>query len=197
MEIILEILSSGIEIFIKTMGMAVKFFIAFLFIAISIFLYKYYLILNKPIPKKILKSIFKGKKVIEEKVDKRIIKHNKNEYLTTENERKFFYALKKAIGEDYLIHCQTSLIAIVEPIEYKDKSRAWSKRVDFVITDNKTKIIAVIELDDSSHNKANRIKRDKYVNNALEPHHPLIRFNTEKFYKPEKIAEILAFHITK
>jgi hypothetical protein len=119
------------------------------------------------------------------------IKHKKQEYLATENERKLFFALKKALKDKYLIHCQTSLIAIVDPINFKDKSRAYSKRMDFVITDTTTKILAVIELDDSSHNQPKRIKRDKYVNEALKPHHPLIRMPTEKFYNPEKIADIL------
>lgn len=119
------------------------------------------------------------------------IKHKKQEYLATKNERKFLFALQKALKDKCLIHCQTSLIAIVEPVNFKDKSRAYSRRMDFVITDTATKILAVIELDDSSHNQPKRIKRDKYVNAALKPHHPLIRIPIDKFYSPEKIADIL------
>ena len=119
------------------------------------------------------------------------IKHKKQEYLATENEKKLLFALQKVLNGKYLIHCQTSLIAIVDPVNFKDKSRAYSKRMDFVITDTATKILAVIELDDSSHNQPKRIKRDKYVNEALKPHHPLIRIPTSKFYCPEKIADIL------
>ncbi|SMN02476.1 hypothetical protein SPONN_1157 [uncultured Candidatus Thioglobus sp.] len=119
------------------------------------------------------------------------IQHKKQEYLATENEKKLLFALQKALKGRYLIHCQTSLIAIVDPVNFKDKSRAYSKRMDFVITDAATKILAVIELDDASHNQPKRIKRDKYVNAALKPHHPLIRIPTEKFYSPEKMADIL------
>ena len=77
-----------------------------------------------------------------------VIKHKKQEYLATENEKKFLFALQKVLKNKYLIHCQTSLIAIVDPVNFKDKSRAYSKRMDFVITDTTTKILAVIELDE-------------------------------------------------
>lgn len=118
------------------------------------------------------------------------IAHDKKEYLTTENERKLFFALRKALDEKYLIHCQTSLIALVDPVEYKYKSKAWSRRMDYVITDTATKVICVIELDDSTHKQQKRIERDLYVNDALKGRHTLIRLETQKFYKPEELAEL-------
>lgn len=120
--------------------------------------------------------------------------HRKREYLTTANERKLFYALQRALNNDYLIHCQTSLIALVEPLHFKDRPRAWSRRVDFVITDKTSKILAVIELDDASHRHPKRIARDQYVNYALNNRHPLIRIATKNFYQPEQVAEALATH---
>lgn len=117
------------------------------------------------------------------------IEHKKHEHLTTDNERKLFFALRKALSAKYLIHCQTSLIALVEPVEFRYKSKAWSKRVDFVITDTATKVIGVIELDDSTHKQKKRIERDKYVNNAFEDKHPLIRLPTKKFYEPKELAK--------
>lgn len=125
----------------------------------------------------------------ENKVKDEIV-HRKVEYLATENERKLFYALRKSLNEKYLVHCQTSLIALVDPIEYKYKSKAWSKRMDFVITDTATKILCVIELDDASHKQKKRMKRDEYVNSALENNHVLIRLQTQNFYEPEKLAEL-------
>jgi len=119
------------------------------------------------------------------------IAHRKKDYLATRNEQKLYFALQKALDKKYVVHCQTSLIALVEPVEYKHRKRAWSKRMDYVITDTATKIVAVIELDDASHSNAKRIARDDYVNDALQNHHPLIRIPTMPFYKPELIAEIL------
>lgn len=119
------------------------------------------------------------------------IEHKKKYHLATKNEQKLFFALQKVLDKKYIVHCQTSLIALVEPIERKHKGKAWSKRMDFVITDKATKILAVIELDDSSHNLPKRIERDKYVNHALDSNHPLIRIPSENFYTPEKIADLL------
>lgn len=119
------------------------------------------------------------------------IKHRKKEHLTTINERKLYFALQKALDSKYVIHSQVSLIALVEPYEFKDKSKSWAKRMDFVITDTATKILAVIELDDSSHYTEKRVKRDAYVNDALAGHHPLIRLPTQKFYDPKEIASVL------
>lgn len=124
-------------------------------------------------------------------IDNASIKHYKKEYLATKNEQKLYFALQKALSDKYHVHCQTSLISIVEPIEFKHKKRAYSKRMGFVITDTSTKIVAVIELDDSTHSQPKRIARDNYVNEALKPHHPLIRIPTTSFYKPEDIAELL------
>ncbi len=120
-----------------------------------------------------------------------LVDHKKIDYLATENERKLCFSLQKALTDKYMIHSQVPLFSLVKPIDYKHNSKSWAKRVDFVITDTATKVIAVIELDDSTHNQKKRIERDNYVNYALKGHHPLIRVNTEKFYAPEKIAELL------
>jgi len=120
-----------------------------------------------------------------------LVDHKKKTHLTTDNERKLYFALQKALSTQYMIHCQVPLIVLAEP-PYQHRSKSWAKRLDFVITDTATKIIAVIELDDASHEKKDRVERDNYVNYALKGHHPLIRLPTEKFYAPEKIAEILA-----
>ena len=120
-----------------------------------------------------------------------LVDHKKKEYLATENERKLYFSLQKALTETYIIHSQIPLISLVTPIDYRHNSKSWAKRVDFVITDKATKILAVIELDDSTHNQKKRIERDNYVNYALKGHHPLIRINTEKFYDPKKIARLL------
>ncbi len=130
----------------------------------------------------------------KDKVDYNSIVHDKKSSLTTPNEKKLFFVLRKVLGDKYLIHCQTSVIALVEPQEKKHKARAWTKRVDFVITDLATNILAVIELDDASHQLERRQERDAYVNAAINPHHPLIRIPTSRFYEPVKVAELLESH---
>ncbi|ROV58307.1 DUF2726 domain-containing protein [Vibrio ponticus] len=123
------------------------------------------------------------------------VPHKKFEYLTTENERKFHSALRLALPNRYMIHCQTSLMALVQPIDRKNCSRTWAKRMDFVITDNDTKVIAVIELDDKSHQREKRQKRDEYVNGALSGNHKLIRFQAKRDYDVNEIATVLDFEL--
>ncbi|MCG6348463.1 DUF2726 domain-containing protein [Vibrio fluvialis] len=119
------------------------------------------------------------------------VEHNKQSHLATENERKLRFALQKALPSDYIIHSQVSLMALVTPVNFKHNSRTWAKRMDFVITDKATKVLAVIELDDSTHNWKKRQERDLYVNEALEGHHKLVRFSTKRFYEPSEIAKVL------
>ena len=42
-----------------------------------------------------------------------------------------------------------------------------SKHVDFVITDKDARIKAIVELDDNSHNKPDRMERDNFVDEVL------------------------------
>jgi len=56
----------------------------------------------------------------------------------------------------------------------------WAKRMDYVITDRDSKVLLVIELDDKSHDRNDRKKRDKFVNKTLSGKHPLLRISTEK-----------------
>ncbi|WP_367989847.1 DUF2726 domain-containing protein [Vibrio sp. NTOU-M3] len=117
--------------------------------------------------------------------------HKRSEYLTTNNERRFHAALKQAVPADYCIHCQVSLMALVQPVDRKHNSRTWAKRMDFVITDSDTRIVAVIELDDRTHNWESRKKRDAYVNDVLSKHHRLVRFQSQRTYDPEHIRHVL------
>ncbi len=161
------------------MELLITVFVVFALLAIA----RIYFTVNKPTDKK--------NKPTDKNPAKPSILHKKRESLCTESEKKLFYALQVALDGKYLVHCQTSLIALVEPVEFKYKSKAWSKRMDFVITDKTTKVIAVIELDDSTHKRRKRVKRDEYVNEALNSHHVLIRIPTKKFYDPKAIVKLL------
>lgn len=119
------------------------------------------------------------------------IAHKKSEHLATKTERNFYNTLQKVLPDVYVIHCQVSLMALVQPVNFKDNSRTWAKRMDYVITDSDTKVLAVIELDDSSHRLPKRQERDRYVNDALLGHHPLLRFQAKRQYDPIHIAKVI------
>lgn len=129
-------------------------------------------------------------------IDKIDPKHNytKKKYLTTHNEKKFYFALQKAVPRWVKIHCQTSMAALLDTDSDEARRKIWAKRVDFVLTDSNSNILAIIELDDSSHLKEKRVARDMFVNEILTVHN-LVRFKSEKFYYPENIKETLSAFI--
>lgn len=108
--------------------------------------------------------------------------HKKMTYLSTATERKFHKALRESLPSALVIHCQVSLMALVQPIHRKHNSRTWAKRMDFVVTDLDNQILVVIELDDRTHDWESRKKRDHYVNEVLEGKHKLVRFKTQRSY---------------
>ncbi|HCE4764142.1 DUF2726 domain-containing protein [Vibrio parahaemolyticus] len=122
---------------------------------------------------------------------KSVIQHKKHSYLCSKAENNFYQVLLEILPSNYIVHCQVSMMAIVQPVNFKDNSKTWAKRLDFVITDRDTQIFAVIELDDSSHRQKKRQERDLYVNSAFEGHHKLLRFEALARYNPLEIASII------
>lgn len=120
-------------------------------------------------------------------VAKAVVPHKKQTHLATNNEQRLHSLLLDILPPEYTIHSQVSLMALVTPISFKDNSKTWAKRMDFVITDKDTKVLAVIELDDSSHNRKKRIERDEYVNSVLDGHHPLIRVKSVNIFNRDQI----------
>lgn len=119
------------------------------------------------------------------------VPHKKHVYLSSKTERNFYNVLQEILPSECVVHCQVSLMALVQPVNFKDNSRTWAKRMDYVITDRNTKVLAVIELDDSSHRQKRRQERDHYVNSALEGHHKLIRFDAIGKYNPIDVAKVI------
>lgn len=128
-------------------------------------------------------------------VKEKTYSYSPKEFLCTENERKFYYALKKALSffpTDFLIHFQIPYIEMFTPLDRDSKLKMGAKRADFVITDGKTRILAIIELDDATHNLPKRKARDEFINSL--PHEVVFaRFDTESFYEPQDIIMKLPF----
>ena len=94
-------------------------------------------------------------------------------YLLTKNEWSQYKQLKKIADiKGYVIGPKVRLFDIIEPKKGHEKYKTLmykiqSKHVDFVICDKDLRIKAVIELDDSSHEKADRKERDAFVDLIL------------------------------
>ena len=98
-------------------------------------------------------------------------------YVITLNELNFYTVLMEVAKElDLILFSQVSLYNILETKTNLDSStkttyfnKIASKSIDFVLVDKKDcRIKLCIELDDSTHNKKNRIKRDKFINELFQ-----------------------------
>lgn len=90
-------------------------------------------------------------------------------------ELSFFHALNKAVGDEYLIFAKVRIADVLKPKKNLYHRSEWqrafnlisSKHFDFVLCDPKSlAIIKVVELNDSSHQKPERIRRDNLVYTA-------------------------------
>ena len=110
--------------------------------------------------------------------------YERKNYLLTQNELKF-YKLLKNITDKYNLNLfsQVALYEIVKSKNIKDFNKIKSKTIDFVITDINCKIKLCIELDDPTHIKENRQKRDEFINSLFnELNIILIRIPVQGYY---------------
>ena len=117
-------------------------------------------------------------------------------YLLTKNEWSEYKKLRQYAEEKNLIVCpKVRLLDIVEPRKGQKQhltliNKVQAKHVDFVICDKDLRIKAILELDDNSHNKADRQSRDEFVDTVLESvgykvlHTKGITENTLDFIEP-------------
>lgn len=94
--------------------------------------------------------------------------------ILTAAETKFFRALQAASGKQYTIFPQLPLWILVNPEGSDPKAtrafinRISLKRIDFVLVDSTSlKPFMAIELDDHSHQREERQKRDAFVDEVL------------------------------
>lgn len=127
------------------------------------------------------------------------LKYKKVQNLFTASERKFYFALQRAVGDRYLIFAKVRAADLLLPISAKDRSRWRSafnkvacKHFDYVLCDEGLDIIAAIELDDASHARADRIERDRFIEWACKSAKlPLIRIKTAKHYDTKELRSTI------
>ncbi len=118
--------------------------------------------------------------------------------LLTPAERSFFGVLQLAVASDYQIFVKVRLADIVRPVRSPSRSgwqsafnRITAKHVDFVLCDSsRLGVVAVIELDDRTHERFERGVRDGLVDSALaDAHIPVLRVSARQSYSPTQIRE--------
>ena len=122
--------------------------------------------------------------------------YRRKDYLLSKAERSFFGVLQDAVGDQYLIFAMVrlaDLIYIPRGTESRQShlNRIISKHIDFVLCDPKTvRPLLAIELDDSSHNRADRKDRDAFVNDALDAADlPLLRVPARRGYNEKELFQ--------
>jgi very-short-patch-repair endonuclease len=90
--------------------------------------------------------------------------------ILTDNETEFYWRLRQALPDE-LIFPQVAMSALIQPVtsgkqRFSDFGRIAQKRVDFAIYDQMFGLIAVVELDDRTHDAKKDAIRDAYLASA-------------------------------
>lgn len=118
--------------------------------------------------------------------------------LLTKTELNFYNVLSPAVEKKYHICMKVRLEDIIQVSgnfknkeRWKHRGRIKSRHIDFVLCNKKTlEICHCIELDDKSHNRKDRIKRDEFVNWALKNSKvPIIHIKTAKNYSLNELKK--------
>ncbi len=113
-------------------------------------------------------------------------------------EAAFFRVLQSALGSGYLVFPKVRLVDVCYIPRGSGYASAFnrvvSKHLDFVVCDATTlAAVAAIELDDSSHSRADRIQRDAFVDEVLKAVElPFVRFVAKAGYDPVEVRAQVA-----
>ncbi len=121
------------------------------------------------------------------------------ESLLTPAELKFYRTLKE-VSEDLVIFAKVRVADILNVDSKKAKgsylkffNRIARKHVDFLLCDPDTlKPVVAIELDDRSHERSERVERDRFLDRAFKMANlPLIRVKVRAKYDKNEIKELI------
>ena len=115
----------------------------------------------------------------------------------------FYRVLQSAVGQDALIFAKVKLLDLFQ-VKASDPREARSlsnkidrKHVDFLLCDPATvQPVAGIELDDKSHQRADRMARDEYVEQVFAAAGlPLVRVPVRREYSTADLRAVLKPHL--
>lgn len=104
-----------------------------------------------------------------------ITKMYQSKPILTDREFEFYCRLRE-ISDEYGLRIFTKVrfADLVEPKDKTDKSLWWecfnkikAKHIDFALADDDTNIVLLIELDDTTHARKDRVERDEFVDAVL------------------------------
>jgi hypothetical protein len=118
--------------------------------------------------------------------------------LVTKSELRFYKSLLKAVQDDWEIFAMVRIADLLRVEKGVPNRRKWlnkilAKHIDFVLCDpGSLAPVICIELDDPSHDRADRVERDIFVNRAFDAAElPLLRIPTQPKYQSREIRELI------
>jgi len=125
--------------------------------------------------------------------------YRKKEYFFTQSEARFFRLLQSLLGTKYFVFGQVRIADVVDirggskgKLGQEALNHIAGKHLDYIICDRKLRILAAIELDDASHLKWIRRKRDRMVNRVCRTAGlPLIHVPTKIAGDSKRVRELL------
>ena len=123
-------------------------------------------------------------------------------YLLTKSESRFYDILRRIVRD----HVVFAKVRLADVVDADDRHRYWqanfnrvcSKHLDFLVCDSLFRPLIAIELDDPSHRRQDRRKRDDDVDRLLEAVSlPLLRVFVRKTYDSDLIARLLLMKLKR
>ncbi|MCA9166636.1 MAG: DUF2726 domain-containing protein [Planctomycetales bacterium] len=134
--------------------------------------------------------------VLRVRVQEPYCPYERRESLLTRNEQTFYAALRVAVQDDWDIFAMVRLADLIRVIPETQGRQTWQNRinckhVDFVLCDHyDLRPLLAIEVDDRSHRRADRVRRDEFLDDAMEAAQlPLLRIEAARHYAPEIIRQ--------
>ena len=120
--------------------------------------------------------------------------------ILTPSEQRFYKALRYALQDRAVIMAKVRIADILKVRKTIARKHFWrffsqisQKHIDFVLLDPKDfTMLCVIELDDTSHIRPDRIQRDRFVNQIMKQADiPLHRFAVQRRYDLSQFLKLL------
>jgi len=126
-------------------------------------------------------------------------RYNLKESPLSAAEDNFLTVLKQVVNDKYTIQTQVHLSSLVKPkdsnahyINYRDFNKVNVRSIDFVLFDKNYKPYLCIELDDRSHLRLDRIKRDVFVDAVMKNVGlRIVHIRASYSYSPKYLSEVL------
>lgn len=122
--------------------------------------------------------------------------YRRNQFFITDSEKSFFRVLKSEAPDGFLITLKPRLGDLLfvprgTQHSHRHRNRINQKHVDFLIVNEGTlEPVLAIELDDRSHERADRKTRDAFVDDAFNAAGvPLLRVQAARTYSPTLIRD--------